>query len=173
MNPDKYLSSRVDDQIAWYDRKAIISQKMYVRLQTLIIMLSLFLPILLSIPKNIGGVDISTTINSGATIISIFLAVLIAYQSFHNYREKWAAYRTSAETLKHEKYMYLTISGKYRDSAHAFENFVETIEGHVFKEHAQWAQLRKTATAAKGEQDYVRDEPAQPDASADAKEPRR
>ena len=173
MNPDEYISSRVEDQIAWYDSKAIISQRMYVRLQTLIIMLSLLLPILLSIPKNIGGVDISVTVNAGATIIAIFLAVLIAYQSFHNYREKWAEYRTVAESLKHEKYLYLTTSGKYRDSTHAFESFVEAIEGHVSRENAQWSQLRKSATESGDEQDLVRDETAQPGASADAKEPRR
>jgi len=142
MNPDEYLTKRIDDQIDWYDHKAIDLQRMNVRLQTLILTLSLLLPIILSIPKNLGGIDISSTINAGTTIMSIVLAIFIAFQSYRNYREKWIEYRTTAESLKNEKYMYLTKSGKYRDSEHASEALLETIEKGLIQQRMHINKIR-------------------------------
>ena len=143
MNKEEYLKERVDHQILWYDKKAIRYRIMYVRIQMLIMLFALFVPILLifSLFYPISNLLITLVASS----FSVITAFLVALQSFQNYKEQWAAYRTTAESLKSEKYLFSTQSGKYAgcDEKEGFDLFVSNIEGTIAQEQTQWSKLVK------------------------------
>ena len=57
------------------------------------------------------------------------------------FQEKWSEYRTTSETLKHEKYLYETKSGPYdNERTDNFKSFVVRIENLISKENSSWSQ---------------------------------
>jgi hypothetical protein len=54
----------------------------------------------------------------------------------------WIDYRSTAEQLKHEKYLFLAGSGPYRDLEldEALKRLAERVEERVSTEHAKWVQ---------------------------------
>jgi Protein of unknown function (DUF4231) len=53
-------------------------------------------------------------------------------------------YRSTAEALKHEKYLFLTDAGPYA-SADRLRVLAERIECLISQEHAKWTQGREQA----------------------------
>ena len=51
-------------------------------------------------------------------------------------------YRTICETLRHEKYLFLTKTRPY-NSNDAFNKLVEKIEGLISKENSQWSHFNR------------------------------
>jgi hypothetical protein len=51
--------------------------------------------------------------------------------------EKWIEYRTTTETLKHEKYLYFTNSLPYANDD-TFVLLVERVERLISKENSRW-----------------------------------
>ena len=55
-----------------------------------------------------------------------------------HYNNLWVSYRSTAEQLKHEKYLFLTKSGPYRDlgEEEALRCLAERVKERVSTEHA-------------------------------------
>jgi len=77
--------------------------------------------------------------------MSLSLAGLNGLLNFRKYGDLWLSYRMTEEFLKHEKYLFLTFSGKYSDEKLAFPAFVESIEGIVSTEHSKFRSLIEEA----------------------------
>ena len=80
-------------------------------------------------------------------VLGIAIAVSTAASSLFKFHENWIEYRTTAEQLKHEKFLYLTSIKPYDDSE-KFSVLVQRVEGLISKENSSWAQLVKSQKAA-------------------------
>ena len=63
--------------------------------------------------------------------------------SIFQFRELWTEYRTNAESLKHEKYLYLSSSNPY-DREDKFKLLVERVEKLISIEHSRWQDISST-----------------------------
>lgn len=72
---------------------------------------------------------------AGATI-----AVAEAIQHMNQYSTLWVMYRSTAERLKHEKFLFLSVAGPYRrlEEPERLVLLAERVEEHVSTEHANW-----------------------------------
>lgn len=142
LSPDDYLTERVDDQIAWYDRKSQQAQATFKRLRWMEISCAAAIPLLSGLTTRHWTIPILVG-SLGAIVV-----VVAAFQSLGQYQENWLAYRTTCEVLQREKYFFLTGSGAYNTDT-AFTLFVEQVEGVMSKENSGWLQsLRSTGKAA-------------------------
>lgn len=136
ISEEDYISERLEDQIGWYDKKSISCQKKYKRLKFLEIFSAALIPILSTQ---------SATLWYLVTIVSVLGALIVVIEGVINlgkYHENWIEYRSICETLRQEKYMYLTRTGIYKTpSDEAFGLLVERVESVISKENVNWANL--------------------------------
>lgn len=133
---EKYLSERVEDQINWYDKKSAVNKKGHFISKLIEVLGS-------SLITLIAG--FSDKIDSSEWIIGIMafsVAISSAVSSLYKFQENWIKYRSVAEQLKHEKYMYLTGSSEYSEED-KYKLFVENIELLISKENTDWSLMHK------------------------------
>lgn len=130
---EDYFKNRLEDQIDWYDKKSIDTQKKYKRLKRTTIIASALIPI------------VSLATDFDTKFIVSFLGALITMvegiNSLNKYGDNWTRYRSICETLKSEKYMFLSRSGVYSEEESDFSYFVERIETIISQENINWASL--------------------------------
>lgn len=134
MNENEYMNKRIDDQIDWYDRKSQFNQKMYKRLVLIEIVFSASIPFLTSYSS-------ICMINTLIAVFGIGITLIAGMLSLYKFQENWITYRTTAETLKQEKYQYLTKTGVYNDgndSDYPLNILVNRIESIISKENTEW-----------------------------------
>jgi hypothetical protein len=144
--PDAYLKERVDDQLAYYGEAASRYKKRYMRMQTVIIVLGVLVPVVINLPDTIGGTDLELTFRLTATLMSLTLAIVSGVLNLHKFGDLWLEYRLTEESLKKEKFLYLTGSGKYADPGSAFPRFVENVEGILSAEHTKFRSIVEDAS---------------------------
>ena len=132
MNEQEYIKDRVDDQIIWYDKKSKYYKKLFTWTYFLDVSLSASIP-LLTLFSNFN-----TSVKYLIAIIATVITILSAVSATFKLRKNWIEYRTTAETLKHEKYLYLTKTTPY-DSEKSFDVFVQNIESLISTENTNWA----------------------------------
>lgn len=133
MTEEDYLEQRVNDQINWYDRKSSLNKKMFMRLRASEIVLALIIPFLTGY-VNFYKDLFTMLIGLSGIVVAAIASILTLYR----YQENWIEYRTYAEALKYEKFLYLTKAGIYREQL-SFPFFVERIEAILSKENAKWS----------------------------------
>jgi len=118
---------RLEDQIDWYSRKSRENQRFYKWLKLLEIAVAASLPVVAAVHSPVwvtGGL--------GAVIV-----VLEGAQHLYQFQEHWITYRSTAEALKHERYLYLAHAAQYAgDDRHS--QLAERLEGLISQEHAKW-----------------------------------
>jgi len=62
--------------------------------------------------------------------------------SLYKYQENWVAYRSTCESLKHEKYLYNTKSTPYQGKD-SFNLLVQRVEMLISQENSSWAEMLK------------------------------
>ena len=134
MNEEEYLKNRLDDQIDWYDRKSIQNQKTFKRLQVILIVAAA------SIPFISGYVDNLYYLQYLLGGIGVLIAAITGLISLYKFQETWTAYRTTCESLRHEKYLYLTKTNPY-NGKNAFNLLVQRVEMLISKENSSWAEI--------------------------------
>jgi Protein of unknown function (DUF4231) len=65
------------------------------------------------------------------------------------YHQNWITYRSTAEALKHEKYLFLSMAGSYAASENAKALLAERVESLVSLEHARWTAASEQLTKEK------------------------
>lgn len=139
----EYLSSRLDDQIAWYSTKSTYCQTRHKVLRVLEVIAAALIPFLSAI-----GTDIphnSWIVGSLGAVI----AVCAAPSGIFKFHENWIQYRATSEQLKHEKYLFLARAAPYADND-AFHVLVHRVEGLISKENSTWTQTIKSQQGASG-----------------------
>ena len=77
--------------------------------------------------------------------LGAFVAVIESIQQLCQYAPLWMSYHSTAERLKHEKHLFLSEAGQYRDLEEPEKLILlaERIEEHVSAEHANWFDEHK------------------------------
>ena len=138
MKEQDYLDLRLEDQINWYDKKSKFNQKMYKRLVLVEIIFSVSIPFFASYAN-----DECPFIKIIIGILGVSIALIAAILNLYKFHENWINYRTTSETLKHEKYLFLTKSGIYKEKESQetpYTNLVQRIESTISKENTNWQQ---------------------------------
>lgn len=133
MNEEEYISSRVDDQIGWYDRKSQSAQCWFKWLRGAEILAASVIPLIAGFAK----APFPVTLVVG--ILGASIAIISAAISLNQFQENWTEYRTTCESLKHEKFLYLTKTEPYQEEE-PFRLFVQRVESLISKENSAWSQ---------------------------------
>jgi hypothetical protein len=128
---------RLNDQLSWYDRKSGDNQRWYKRIKSSQIIIAAAIPVVSFL--QVAWVPYATA------ILGALIAILEGLQQLGQYHNLWTSYRTTAEQLKHEKYLFLSSSGPYRDldRSKALGLLSERVEELVSTEHAKWVSDTK------------------------------
>jgi hypothetical protein len=132
MDAGSYLKERVEDQIGWYDRKGVFNKRWFISLRTVEIAAAATVPFLSGFSSYPG---IAATIG----IIGIIITLCAGVTHLCQFQERWIEYRTTAEALKKEKFLFVTKTEPYNGDD-AFPILVQRIETVASKENVTWAQ---------------------------------
>jgi hypothetical protein len=132
MDAETYLKERVEDQIAWYDRRASFNKRWFISLRAVEITAAATVPFLSGFAGNLA-------IRATVGIIGIIITLCAGITHLCQFQERWIEYRTTAEALKKEKFLFTTKTEPY-DSDEAFPILVQRMETLVSKENVTWAQ---------------------------------
>lgn len=135
MDENQYFEERLEEQITWYDKNSLKHKNTYYKLKVIQIILSTLIPFLVGFVKFHGFFTLLVG------VLGVSIASIEGILTLGKYHENWIEYRRICETLKHEKYMYSTRTGIYKNEA-PFENLVERVESIISQENINWAALR-------------------------------
>jgi Protein of unknown function (DUF4231) len=123
---------RLEDQLGWYDRKSIAAQQAYKRVKLGQLIVGAAVPV-------VAALQVAAAIT--ATLAAV-VVVAEGVQQLYQWQTNWVLYRSTAEALKHEKYLYLAAAGPYNtDDRNRI--LAERLEGLVSQEHAKWTESRQ------------------------------
>ena len=135
MSEKEYIESRVDDQIAWYNKKTAINKKYHLRLKALIITFSALIPF----ATGYNSAD-KPWIDYIIAILGVLIAIFTGLSTLYKFQDQWSNYRMTGEALIHEKYLFQTNSGSYAKHKEPFKLFVFRIENIINTEVASWSE---------------------------------
>lgn len=125
---------RLEDQIGWYDRRSTENQRRYKWLKVLELAIAAALPV-------VAGMKSPVWVTGG---LAAMIVVLEGTQHLYQFQEHWITYRSTAEALKHEHFLYLAKAGPYFDEDR-HSRLAERIEGLISQEHAKWTASQTRA----------------------------
>jgi hypothetical protein len=131
---------RLEDQIAWYDANSTRNQRAFKRLKYIEIAAAATIPV-------VSG--FGTTRIVAAVLGGVVLAIE-AILHLNQYQQNWLTYRSTAEALKHEKFLYLARAGHYQGAADGHGLLAERVEALVSQEHSKWLSVRQDQEAEHG-----------------------
>lgn len=134
---------RLEDQIAWYDRKSRECQQRFKWLKALELTAAAAIPVIAAFdaPIYVAG------------ILGALVVVTEGLLHVNQYHQNWITYRSTAEALKHEKYLFLAGADVYAGSRHPLRLLAERIEGLISQEHARWVSSRRQHAEADEEEE--------------------
>jgi len=138
--------NRLENQLSWYDSKSVHCQRWYKGLKFVQIGLAVTIPIMSHFEP--------LTAKWLTSIAGALIAILEGVQHMNQYSTLWVTYRSTAEHLKHEKYLFLSGAGPYKalSDAERLIMLAERVEEHVSTEHANWFnETRRAAGGARQE----------------------
>jgi Protein of unknown function (DUF4231) len=131
--------ARLEDQIGWYDRRSGADQRRYKWLKLLELAVAAALPV-------VAGLHSPVWVTGGLAAV---IVVLEGAQHLYQFQEHWITYRSTAEALKHERFLYVARAGPYvGEDRH--RQLAERVEGLVSQEHAKWTASQQPAGRSEG-----------------------
>lgn len=143
MDEKAYFEERLDNQIEWYDSKSSWHQEWFKRLRILEILSAASIPFLTGYIT-----DQTQSIRIVVGSLGILIAVISGVVALFKFQEHWLQYRTTSESLKHNKYLYLTKTAPY-DNGNAFNLLVNSVENLISKENSNWVSYIKEKARSK------------------------
>jgi Protein of unknown function (DUF4231) len=140
MSASEVTLERLEDQIAWYDGKSAYNQSRFKTIKIVGLAAAAIIPVL-------SGLQSHATFLMGT--LGALVVALEGIQQLNQYHANWIAYRSTAEALKHEKFLYLAQAAHYRSVTAPEALLAERIESLVSQEHAKWATSQQPADPAK------------------------
>lgn len=132
---------RLEDQIDWYGDKADLNHRRFKLIKGAQLLAAAAIPV-------IATLDFHAAILAA---LGALVVVLEGFQQLNQYQQNWSTFRSTAEALKHEKYLYLAGGGPYRHSRRDVPLLADRIEGLISQEHAKWVSAREEAARVLGE----------------------
>jgi Protein of unknown function (DUF4231) len=132
---------RLEDAIDWYDRRASENRRLYKWLKLLELAVAAAVPV-------VAGVGSPVWVTGGLAAVVV---VLEGAQHLFQFQELWITYRATAESLKHEHYLYLAKAGPYAGEDRHSKLATRT-EALLSREHARWVAGQQGTPARSTEQ---------------------
>jgi len=136
LDPDSYLKQRVDDQLRWLSQASKTNKRQFLAWRILEILLGTSITILSPLSRSLPWAPLTIAVAGGGIAVSGALLALSRSQ------ENWVRYRSLAEGLKREKYLFLTATPPYEKGDDAFPLFVLAAEDLMGEERGGWARLQ-------------------------------
>ncbi|MCY7422726.1 MAG: DUF4231 domain-containing protein [Chitinophagaceae bacterium] len=134
MNIQNYLNDRVENQVHYYESKSALNKQYYLFFKIAQLTAATLLPFFSVFLSDYSWMKyVIAFLGSVVTILEGVMAT-------GKYYEKWVIYRSTAETLRQEKYLFLMQAGSY-SGQDAVQQFVNKIEFSLGKENVGWQQL--------------------------------
>jgi len=131
------IFARLEDQIDWYDRKSRSAQHYFKRIKVIEIFSAALIPFLAAV-----NFHYDKLVTAG---LGVLITLLEGVLHLNQYQQLWNTYRSTCESLKHEKYTYLGNAGPYAGAADPHALLAERVESLVSQEHAQWSSFQQQA----------------------------
>src|SRR5688500_95421 len=103
MDANQYLQERLDTQITWYDDKSAFNKKANTIAKIVEIVCAAVIPVLAGYAR--GGDEL---VSLGIGVLGVIVAATAGISAVMKFQEQWLKYRTTAESLKKEKYLFQT-----------------------------------------------------------------
>lgn len=132
LSAPEYLQQRVDNQLDWYSKNSAKNKRWYYRLQFITLLAAVAVPV---ISLSSGDIRVRFVVALLGAIAALAAGLLSMYQ----FRDQWLDYRSTAESLKFEKHLFLTRSAPY-DTPLAYSLFVQRVETVIISENRSWQQ---------------------------------
>ena len=132
--------ARLEQQIVWYSSKSREAQRWFKRARIAQTIATAAVPVVA-----FGGVGWITAAVGGVAL------VLDAMQQMNQWQQNWISYRSTGESLKHEKYAYLGGAGVYDGltAKQARKVLIDRVEALVSTEHTKWITVQTPKEAGK------------------------
>jgi hypothetical protein len=122
--------------MAFFSKKSTTNKVKYFRFKVIVIILSASLPFVAKYSEIVGFAEI-------IGLIGVIISILSGFDTLYNYHEHWINYRKVEETLKREKFLYLTDSEPYNIKSTKFKKFVANVESIIASENNEWVNFNK------------------------------
>lgn len=132
MDEEKYFADRLNNQINWFDKESQKNQSLFKRLQVTSILAAAAIPFLSGFIT-----DTSLYLKIIVGVLGLLIAAITAILGLYNLQKNWLQYRSTCESLKHEKFLFLTKTEPYNTEL-AFNTLVQRVEGIVAGENIKW-----------------------------------
>jgi hypothetical protein len=132
--------ARLNDQLTWYSAKSRAARTAFKRIKFVEIIAAAVIPFLTGqhwpyVTYVVGG-------------LGVLITVLEGVLHLNQYQENWTNYRNTAESLKHEKFLFTAKAGPYATAADTRMLLAERMEALISQENSQWvAALQKSGQA--------------------------
>jgi hypothetical protein len=142
---------RINKNLAWYSRKSRQYQTLYKFLKLTQIIVAALIPTISALAFG-GAPSKATAVATG--ILGMLVVIIEGLQTTFRPLEKWMLYRSTAEGLKREKFLYSEGAGPYDGVGQEGRRklFVVRTEDLMSNEHAGWREVNRSASAVSGEQ---------------------
>jgi hypothetical protein len=140
MESSNPILQRLEDQISWYSHKSRFCQRAYQRSEFFGIICASLIPLLMGLDLPYSRVLIST--------LAILIVMSRVLTTLQQYQANSIFYRSTCESLKHEKFMYLAVAGPYAYASSPMQMLAERTEGLVSHEHSQWQSIQQAVSKA-------------------------
>jgi hypothetical protein len=143
---------RLESQIKWYSDKSGKAQRAFRWIKVVEIFAAALIPFLGSLSVPFTALKDHVSLVTGA--LGVLITILEGILHLNQYQEHWTTYRSTAEALKHEKYLYLGKAGPYAKGAASDPDalLAERVEALVSQEHSQWTNLQQQSTKGQSQQ---------------------
>jgi len=133
LSEEEYLKTRVIDQISWYDKKSSANKSWFLFLKITEIVLALLIPFLAAY---IAGNTDPLKIVVG--VLGMVVSAIAGVITLIKFQENWIEYRSVSESLKLEKFLFLSKAGPYQNVPEPFPFFVERFESLISTSTKKW-----------------------------------
>lgn len=140
MQPEEYLQNRMEDQIDYYDRKSRASKSRYLWLRVVEICVAASIPVI----SGFGEVLRLPYATLWVALAGVALTIVAGLLSLYRYQEIWVNYRAVCDSLRREKFLYLTRTPPY-DAGSPLPILVERAEALMAQENNSWTSYIRTA----------------------------
>ena len=132
---------RLEDQIAWYDRKSSWNQRWFRGLKVVQIvagaLIAFFAPFREGALRYITG------------ILGVVVVILEGVQGLYQFQHNWIQYRATSEELRREKYLWLAKAGPYAAAEHPETLLAERVEALLSREQTGWLALQERSASGR------------------------
>ncbi len=141
---------RLEDELAWYDRRSVQNQRTYKRIKITEIIAAGAIPFLSALNISQGSAGWSHYVSWVIGGLGVLITILEGMLQLNQYQQNWVSYRSACESLKHEKYLYLAKAPPYNDARDPHGLLAERVELLVSQEQVKWFAIRQREYEVKG-----------------------